>query len=190
MEVGALPEERGRELDRLGAFVAERVRGGREAALTFVCTHNSRRSQMAQIWAAAAAAHFGVDGVRTYSGGTEVTKLNPRAVAAMERAGFEVENPGGANPHYRISYAADAPALECFSKVFDDETNPSEDFCAIMTCSEADAACPFVPGATARMRLTYDDPKAADGTPEEASVYDARCRQIAIEMLALFSRVA
>ncbi len=183
-------EERAKSLEELARFVADQHEHRQPAKLTFICTHNSRRSQMAQIWAAAAAGYFGVGGMQTHSGGTEATAFNPRAVEAMKRAGFVVDDPGGDNPHYLVKYAPDGPALECFSKVFGDPANPTEDFAAVMTCADADDACPFVPGAALRARLTYEDPKAADGTPEEASVYNERCRQIAVEMLYLFSHLA
>ena len=156
--------------------------------LTFICTHNSRRSHFGQIWAAVAAAWYGVN-VKTYSGGTEATAFNPRAVAALERIGFRIENPGGENPVYRVFFSQNEPALKCFSKVYDHPTNPAENFAAVMTCSEADENCPFIPGATLRVPLTYEDPKIADGTPEEAARYDERCRQIATELFFLFSQV-
>jgi arsenate reductase len=38
-----------------------------------------------------------------------------------------------------------------------------------MTCSEADKNCPIVLGALDRISLPYNDPKEADGTPEEAA---------------------
>lgn len=158
-------------------------------SLTFICTHNSRRSHFGQIWAAVAAAWYGVKGVKTYSGGTEATAFNPRAVAALERAGFHIENPGGENPVYRVSFSENEPALDCFSKRYDHSGNPSENFAAVMTCSEADEHCPVIPGATLRVPLTYEDPKEADGTPEETARYDERCRQIAVEMFFLFSQV-
>ncbi|MEO1256383.1 MAG: protein-tyrosine-phosphatase, partial [Bacteroidota bacterium] len=58
---------------------------------------------------------------------------------------------------------------------------------AIMTCSEADAECPIVFGADSRIKLFYEDPKVSDGTSEEASTYDERCKQIAAEMYYAFS---
>lgn len=186
--IDEIPTSRARLLEHIAGFVVESTEGRHVAALNFICTHNSRRSQMAQVWATAAAAHFGVHGVQSFSGGTKATAFNPRAVAALQRAGFEVDGPGGDNPHYRVTYAERGPIIECFSKMFDDPGNPSEGFAAVMTCSDADAACPFVPGAALRVPLTYEDPKAADGRPEEVSVYDERCRQIATEMLYLFSR--
>lgn len=176
-----IPEGRRKLLRRL----ASHIRPG--FSLTFICTHNSRRSHFGQIWAAVAAAWYGVEGVKTYSGGTEATAFNPRAVAALERAGFRVEDPGGENPIYRVSFSENEPALECFSKVYDHPANPSQDFITVMTCSEADENCPFIPGATLRVPLTYEDPKEADGTPEEAARYDERCRQIAVEMFYAFS---
>jgi arsenate reductase len=188
LNTGAIAAPRKTALEEVRSFIAMTRAAGEAAELVFICTHNSRRSQMAELWAAAAAEHFGIDGVRTFSGGTEVTAFNRHAVAAIERAGFLVRNPGGENPRYRISFADDGPILECFSKTYDDPFNPARGFAAIMTCSDADQACPLVLGAAHRTRLPYDDPKVADGTPEETSQYDARCLQIATEMLYLFSR--
>jgi protein-tyrosine-phosphatase len=187
-----LPAERRETLDRLAQFVRAQKSAGKPVRLTFICTGNSRRSHLGQLWAAAVARYYGIDGVETFSGGTEPSAFNPRTLAAVERAGFVVERPepAGDNPHYRISYAADVASVESFSKRFDDASNPSADFAAVMTCTEADQGCPFVPGAALRISLPYDDPKVADDTPEEAARYDERSRQIATEMLYLFSRVA
>lgn len=188
--IGAIPQSRKELLEPVASHVSACQRAGEDARLTFICTHNSRRSQMGQLWAGAAAAHFGIDGVQTFSGGTEVTAFNPRAVAAVERAGFKVDNPGGDNPHYRVTFSETRPVVECFSKTVDDPFNPSEGFVAIMTCSEADEACPVVLGANMRVPVRYEDPKVADGTPSETARYDERCMQIATEMLYLFSRVS
>lgn len=185
-----IPSQRRDQLDQLTAFIRERAHAGQPAVLTFICTHNSRRSHMAQLWAQAAAHHFGVDGIETYSGGTEATAFNPRAVAALQRAGFLVEpTTTGDNPVYAVRFFGGMEPLRCFSKVYDHPPNPTRDFCAVMTCGAADAACPIVFGAAERIAITYDDPKAADGTPQETAVYDERCRQIAREMLYAFSRV-
>ncbi len=185
----AIPLERRSELLRLSTFVRNRIDAGEPARLTFICTHNSRRSHMAQVWAATAAAWYGIEGVETYSGGTEATAFNPRAVAALERAGFEIANPGGDNPRYRVRFGPDAPPLTCFSKVTSESPNPREGFAAIMTCSAADEACPIVDGAALRVSIPYIDPKEADDTPEETARYDARSLQIAAEMFYLMSRV-
>lgn len=181
-EVYLIPEARKELLAKLASHIREKRTSGRPVALNFICTHNSRRSHLSQIWAATAAHSFGLDNISTYSGGTEATAFNPRAVAAMERAGFQIENPGGDNPHYLVTFSADVPAMECFSKTFDDSTNPQKGFAAIMTCSDADENCPFIPGVELRLPLTYDDPKKADDTPEETALYDERVRQIGREI--------
>lgn len=190
--IDAIESERRGPLDQLAAFVRAHHSAGTPARLTFICTGNSRRSHLAQIWAAAVARYVGIDGVESFSGGTEVSAFNPRTLAAVERAGFLVERPppAGENPRYRIRYAADVAPVEVFSKRFDDASLPRAGFAAVMTCSEADQDCPSIPGAALRVSLPYDDPKVADDTPDEAAHYDARSRQIAIEMLYLFSRVA
>ena len=176
-------------LNELAEYIASAVRAKRTARLVFICTHNSRRSHLAQIWATVACAQYDLS-VVSYSGGTEATAFNPRAVAALERAGFQIavrgngrhsDSTSAANPHYLVSFSADVPAIECYSKLYDDPDNPHSDFAAVMTCDHADENCPFIPGAT-RIAVRYDDPKSADGTPEEAARYDERTRQIAAEM--------
>lgn len=185
-EADQIPAERRKRLGALAGYLAGKKEAGQTARLNFICTHNSRRSHIAQVWAAAAAAYFGIGDMQTYSGGTEATAFNPRAVAALERVGFRIEKPGGDNPRYQVHYADGHPPLVCFSKVFDHPENPETNFAAIMTCSEADANCPFIPGAEWRLPLTYEDPKEADGTPEEAARYDERVRQIGREILFAF----
>ncbi len=186
----SIPEERRADLELIADYVREHVDANDDARLIFICTHNSRRSHMAQIWAQTAATVYGVDGVKTYSGGTEATAFNPRAVQSMQRAGFRIEATGpDDNPRYQVRMGPGQPPVEAWSKVYDSEENPQEDFAAVMVCSHADANCPFVPGATLRIAIPYVDPKEADGTAEEAATYDARNRQISTEMLYVFSRV-
>ena len=194
-EFDRIPADRRADLDELAGYVRTRRDAGEPVRLTFICTHNSRRSHLAQLWAAVAAEHHGLSGVETFSGGTEATAFNPRAVAALRRAGFSIDvdesaadhDPG--NPRYRVSSAESGSASVNFSKKYDAPPNPTADFCAVLVCSEADEACPLVKGADVRVSLPYVDPKAADGTPGEAAAYDERSRQIAREMLYAFSRV-
>lgn len=184
-----LSSERTEKLRVLADYISQRRDDGGPVQLNFICTHNSRRSHLGQLWAAVAAHVHGFQNVRTFSGGTEATAFNPRAVAAIERAGFEVKSPGGDNPRYEVRYAEGQPASICFSKCFDDPANPSSDFAAVMTCTDADKNCPAIIGAT-RISLPYRDPKEADDTPDEAQRYDQRCLQIATEMLWVFQQVS
>lgn len=189
-EADAISAERRARIDQLAEEVVAALDAG-DAQLNFICTHNSRRSQLAQVWARVAADHVGVEGVTTFSGGTEETAFNPRAVAALRRAGLEIQGDSElANPVYRVAGWGGHEPLECRSKRFADPSNPQSGFIAVMTCSDADESCPFVPGAARRVALTYVDPKAFDGTDREAEAYDERCGQIAREMLYLFRRVA
>ncbi len=190
-QLDSVPAERRKQLDKLALFIKTKRDSGEAAKLVFICTHNSRRSHMSQLWASVAAAHYRVTGIETYSGGTEVTAFNPRAVAALERAGFEIDaRDESDNPRYAVSFAPDGPTLEAFSKQYTDAPNPREGFAAIMTCSEADKNCPMVEGAALRVPIPYVDPKESDGSAEETAIYDERTRQIAIEMFYLLSKVA
>ncbi len=163
----------------------------REARLVFICTHNSRRSQLAQVWSAVAARRHGLDYVRTFSGGTEATAFNPRAVAALERAGLTVTAAlsSSDNPVYLVG-EGDSPLLACFSKQYASAPNPTGQFCAIFACTSADEACPTVTGSDLRLPLPYEDPKTSDDTDSESATYDQRSAQICQEMLYLMSRAA
>ena len=175
-EFDQIPAERKEQLRTLASHVRGRVAANQPAKLTFICTHNSRRSHLGQLWAAAGAAYYGVPNVTTFSGGTEATAFNPRAVAALQRAGFKVTKLSeDSNPQYQVVLGEGLTPQMCFSKIYDQAPNPSSDYCAVMTCSQADKACPIVRGAAMRVAIPYDDPKSADGTPEEAAKYSERC---------------
>jgi arsenate reductase len=168
-------------------FIADNVMQGTPPLLTFICTHNSRRSHLAQIWAHIAAEYFGLS-VQAYSGGTEVTACDIRTVRAFRRAGMSVvAASGGNNPRYLLQYAEERPPIEVFSKVYNEGGNPGSGYAAMMCCSDVDARCPIVPGARIRIPLHYQDPKLADTTPEEAATYDKRQLQIAMEMFQIMA---
>lgn len=187
-EIFALPiqEERKLVLQVLIDYIKNKRKKEEPIRLNFICTHNSRRSQLSQIWAQTAADIYGIP-AQCYSGGVEVTAFNERAVASMERFGFKVAKRGHSNPIYFLFHTQDANPIIAFSKVFDDEINAKNGFAAIMTCSHADENCPFIPGAEARIPVRYEDPKAFDDTDQEAIKYDERSMQIASEMFYVFA---
>lgn len=168
--------------------VVDYVRSNEHPKLNFICTHNSRRSHLGQVWAQTAATYHGI-ALTSYSGGTETTAFHPNAIAALHRAGFEIRKGEGENPRYEVRFSEEADPMVCFSKKYNDEANPTKNFAAIMTCAEADSECPFVPGASSRIKLLYEDPKVADGTAEQDRKYDERCKQIATEMFYVFSQL-
>lgn len=190
-EFNNIPDHRRILLKALTKFIQDRAVAHHPVYLNFICTHNSRRSHMAQLWAQAAAFYYGVKNVQCFSGGTEATAFNPRAVKAMQHAGFDIRKTreGGGNPVYETRFA-NAPAVISFSKKYDDPFNHYKDFAAIMTCGHADENCPMVLGASARIAITYDDPKDFDTTPQEEAKYEERVQQIGREMLFAFSQVA
>jgi arsenate reductase (thioredoxin) len=187
--IDSIPADRQELIVMLADYIAGKSREGSVPKLVFICTHNSRRSILGQVWAAAAGDYFGVQ-IKSYSGGTEATAFYPSALEALEKAGFIIKRRSeGPNPVYELNYGGESGAIKVFSKKYDDLTNPKTGFAAIMTCSDADEACPFIPGAEIRIPLRYEDPKIYDGTADEAARYEERSAQIAIEMFYLFSRV-
>ena len=189
-EFGQIPEDRKTRLGELALFVEQKFKAGEKTELTFICTHNSRRSLISQIWAQTAAAYFAIPDLVSYSGGTEATAFNDRAIKALEGFGFRIfKTTKGANPIYEVRYAEQASPIKAFSKVHSDDGNPSKNFCAIMTCAHADKNCPLVPGASSRMVIAYEDPKDFDGTPEETMMYKERVHEIGREIICAFSLV-
>jgi arsenate reductase (thioredoxin) len=191
-EFDKIPVERISALESIGNFVANSLIENVLADLVFICTHNSRRSQFGQIWALTAARYYGLNNVRTFSGGTEETAFNPNAIAALERAGFSVEKSAGntANPVYSIQSGAETQKSSMFSKKIDDPANPVQNFCAILVCSAADETCPIISGAAERISLPYRDPKDFDGTALERREYDERCREVARDLLWVFHNLS
>jgi arsenate reductase (thioredoxin) len=176
-------------LDKIADYIRKKQEKNEKTEIIFICTHNSRRSHLAQIWAQTAARHFDLKNISTFSGGTEATAFNYRTVASIERSGFKVENPGGENPKYEVKISDDSTPMICFSKKYSDSANPQQGFLAVMVCDHADEACPVVAGAERRISLPYIDPKKSDGTAAESETYDSRSMQIALEMYYVMSKV-
>lgn len=184
-EIGA---ERKALLEKLASYIQEKIDQNQAVQLVYVCTHNSRRSHLGQVWAKVAADFYGFD-VQTFSAGTEATAFNQNAINALSKAGFEVKKlDETANPKYEVRFGEEKANL-CFSKTIDDDSLPKENFAAVMTCGDADENCPFIPGCDLRIGTTYFDPKAYDNSPLQDEKYSERSNQIAMECLYVFSLI-
>lgn len=190
LNIERISEERKEILQALIDFIQIKVNDNQEIRINFICTHNSRRSHLSQVWAQAAAHYFNLKNVHCYSGGTEATAMFPMAVETLVSAGFQiVKLSNETNPVYSIKYAKNEPSVIGFSKTYDNEFNPKSEFAAVMTCSHADENCPFIVGCENRIAVRYDDPKAFDNTPQQVEKYTERSNQIASEMLYVFSQI-
>jgi arsenate reductase len=182
--------ERQEVLQPLIEYIQSKVIGNQPIRLNFICTHNSRRSHLSQVWAQTMGTHFGVQNLSCYSGGTEATALFPKVAETLLKQGFTIQPISeGTNPVYAIKYSPNEPAIMGFSKCFDDAFNPQSEFAAIMTCSSADEGCPFIAGAEKRLPIRYEDPKAFDNTPLMEVKYAERSIEIAAEMYYVFSKI-
>jgi arsenate reductase len=190
LDITSISEERKTILQALIDFIQNKIDKNTIVNLNFICTHNSRRSHLSQIWAQTLAHYFNIKNVFTYSGGTEATALFPSAAEALESSGFKIEKLSNeTNPVYAIKFSEIAHAVIGFSKTFDAPFNPSKAFAAIMTCSSADKGCPFIAGAEQRIPITFEDPKAFDNTPQQAEKYLERSLQIATELKYVFASI-
>ncbi len=183
-------EERKAILNPLIDYIQSKLNRQQPIRLNFICTHNSRRSHLSQIWAQTMAYYFGIENVFCYSGGTEATSMFPKIGETLDNQGFQIQKlRDDKNPVYEVKFAPNEPPIICFSKTFDDAFNPNSDFAAIMTCSSADEGCPFIAGAEKRFPIRYEDPKIFDGTALMNEKYTNRSMEIASEMYHVFSQI-
>ena len=191
IDVHSISEERKTILQPLIDFIQQKVNDRQDININFICTHNSRRSHLSQVWAQVASAHFNIPNVHCYSGGTEETSLFPKVAETLTNQGFNIFKIADTNnPVYAIKYSDNALPVIGFSKKYDSPFNPVSAFTAIMTCSQADGGCPFIAGAEKRIPITFEDPKISDKTPEQSQVYAERSLQIATEMFYVFSKIS
>lgn len=186
----SISDERKVVLLPLVNYIQEKVNAGESIRLHFICTHNSRRSHLSQIWAQTMAYHVGLKNVSCYSGGTEATAIFIKVLETLTSQGFQVLRlSGNENPVVAVKFAANENPILCFSKTYDHPFNPSTQFGAVMTCSNADEGCPIVVGSEARFPIKYDDPKAYDETPLQTEKYAEKSLDIAREMWWVFSQI-
>ncbi len=186
----SISSERKEILQPLIDYIQSKIDANQDIKLNFICTHNSRRSHLSQIWAQTMAFHYGIKNVECFSGGTEATALFPKVAETLLNQGFSVEKLSSEpNPVYSVKFADNEHPVIGFSKVFDAEFNPKSGFAAIMTCSQADEGCPFIAGAEKRFPIRYDDPKIYDATDLQTKKYSERSIEIATEMKYVFSQI-
>ncbi|PKF75988.1 protein-tyrosine-phosphatase [Chryseobacterium sp. PMSZPI] len=186
-----ISDDRKAVLKPLIDFIQKNLKDKKTININFICTHNSRRSHLSQVWAQTASVYFDIPDVVCYSGGTEETAVFSKVVETlMEQGFFILKISDTENPVYAIKYDEDLHPMIGFSKKYDSPFNPAHSFAAVMTCSKADGECLFIAGADQRIPITFDDPKISDGTPEQAKIYNERSLQIGAEMFYVFSQVS
>jgi arsenate reductase len=186
LKAHSISDKRKLALQPLIDYISAKKEAEELIRLNFICTHNSRRSQLAQVWSFVLSNHFDLN-VESYSGGVEVTAFFPAAIEALKASGIEINRAGGVFPKYKVRYNYNE--INCFSKLYNNALNPTEGFAAVMTCSDADRNCPLVSGAEKRIPMTFEDPKAFDDSPKKQEKYKERSLQIAGELYFVFNSI-
>lgn len=190
LNTDVLSSERKMVLQPLIDFISQKKSENKTIRINFICTHNSRRSHLGQIWAQTMSTYYKVTNVTTYSGGTETTAMFPKVAEILMDQGFHVKKLSETNnPVHAILFDDNSHPIIAFSKKYSDNFNPVSGFAAIMTCSHADGNCPFIAGAEKRIPITYEDPKLFDNTDQQHEKYAERSLQIATEMKYVFSNI-
>lgn len=188
---GTVSAERQEVLQLVVDYIQKTKSNNEIIRLNFICTHNSRRSHLSQIWAQTMAFHFGIKNVFCYSGGIEATAMFPKVAETLINQGFDIQKLSETNnPVYAVKYSENEAPIVCFSKAYNNDFNPKNKFGAIMTCNNADEGCPIVFGAEARFPVKYEDPKAFDNTDLQTQKYAERSLEIANEMCWVFKNIS
>lgn len=189
LTIETITDQRKAVLQPLIDFIKDKKATKQPININFICTHNSRRSHLSQIWAQVMADYFKINQVACYSGGTEATALFPKVADTLAKTGFDIKIIAESNnPVYSIKFDDNSLPIIGFSKTYDDTFNPTSNFAAIMTCSQADSGCPFIAGAEKRIPITFEDPKAYDNKELQDEKYLERSTQIATEMKYIFNK--
>ena len=185
-----ISEDRKSLLTKIATQIAKEYKERGNVNLNFICTHNSRRSQLGQVWGYFAAHYFKLQ-ISSFSGGTEVTAFHRNTVKTLKSVGFsfDIQEFSHQNPVYQISFEGAENYTLGFSKIFDHQVNKTP-FIAVTTCDSADENCPFIAEAIYRFHLPYTDPKYSDNTPEQEEAYLLTNKEVASEVHFIFSKVA
>lgn len=185
-----ITEERSKLLDVIAASICREIINKKVVNLNFICTHNSRRSQIAQVWSNFASDYFGLKAIESFSGGTAITSFFRNTVHTLEEVGFlfQLLEFSHQNPIYEIKYKGNKDPIIGYSKIYNDIAN-KKPYIAITTCSNAESNCPFIPDALERFHMPYTDPKIYDNTAEWPQKYLETNRQIAGEMHYLYNKI-
>ena len=163
-------------LDKIASKITSRLKLDLKANVVFVCTHNSRRSQIAEVSLRSFLKVLQIPEISVFSCGTEKTGIPDQIVRLLEGLGFEVLKTG--------EFINVGSEITLSSKTFDDPGLPPN-LLAIMVCDHASESCPFVPSFSERISLEFQDPKSADGSPQETVSYENAWKKISREMAYL-----
>ena len=91
LDTSTILNERKEVLQPLVTYIKDKFQSKKTIRLNFICTHNSRRSHLSQVWAQALATYFSIDKMYSYSGGTEATAMFPMVAETLSKQGFQIK---------------------------------------------------------------------------------------------------
>ena len=84
LDIAKIHQDRTEILQHLIDYIQSKVDLKETVRINFICTHNSRRSHLSQVWAQTMATYFGIETMRPASArpNTPACRYSPRRVAA------------------------------------------------------------------------------------------------------------
>ncbi len=184
LKIDEIQNERLKIIDKIGKSMNQNIMNGSFPNILFVCSHNSRRSQFAEIWSNTMNCIFKKK-IKILSAGIFKTAVHYQVINVIRDTGFKIRKKGN---NYYLKYSNNYKEIKIYSKKIDD-INTNSSLIVINTCSDADINCPSVPNTLERFLLSYEDPKISDNTKFEKKKYQETCKKIASEIFYLFSNI-
>ena len=168
-----------KQKDRLELIANELNKKIKETnVLVFLCTHNSRRSQICEVWGSIFSLIYKKE-ILINSAGTIKTSVHKEIFNVLKKCGVSV------NENEEIAFKNLLIKLK--SKTLDQID--AKKFIAIMTCSDAEKSCPIDSRSVKNINMFFKDPKVYDNTKYMEEEYLKTNSNIAEELNYIFKRI-
>ena len=169
-------QKRKKRLDNIASVINENLNKTR--SIVFLCTHNSRRSQICEVWGKVFAEIYRKK-ININSAGAFKTVVHSQVYESIVKCGLVVDN--------KKEIFFDKKKFKLNSKTIDSLT--MKNFIAVMTCSNAEKSCPNDPRSIRNIKMFFNDPRIYDETDKMSREYLNTTIYIAEELNYIFKNI-
>ena len=169
-------QKRKKRLDNIASVINENLNKTR--SIVFLCTHNSRRSQICEVWGKVFAEIYRKK-ININSAGAFKTVVHSQVYESIVKCGLIVNN--------KKEIFFDKKKFKLNSKTTDSIT--MKNFIAVMTCSDAEKSCPHDPKSIRNIKMFFNDPRIYDETDKMSREYLKTTTYIAEELNYIFKNI-
>ena len=169
-------QKRKKRLDNIASVINENLNKTR--SIVFLCTHNSRRSQICEVWGKVFAEIYRKK-ININSAGAFKTVVHSQVYESIVKCGLIVNN--------KKEIFFDKKKFKLNSKTTDSIT--MKNFIAVMTCSDTEKSCPHDSRSVRNIKMFFNDPRIYDETDKMSREYLKTTTYIAEELNYIFKNI-